>query len=71
MHLIGEALDDDRSGPSDPAIWGLAQTRHNSTGLAHSLGECISYFKAAGFVSVQVNDFVPGVLKRITGVKAA
>lgn len=71
MHLIGEALDDDRSGPSDPAIWGLAQTLHNSTGLAHSLAECISYFKAAGFASVQVNDFVPGVLKRITGVKAA
>jgi SAM-dependent methyltransferase len=71
MHLIGEALDDDRSGPSDPAIWGLAQTLHNSTGLAHSLAECISYFEAAGFASVQVNDFVPGVLKRITGVKAA
>ena len=70
MHLIGEALDDDRSGPSDPAIWGLAQTLHNSTGLAHSVAECVGYFAAAGFVDVQVNDFVPGVLKRISGVKA-
>jgi hypothetical protein len=70
MHLIGEALDDDRSGPSDPAIWGLAQTLHNSTGLAHSLAECIGYFQVAGFTDIQVNDFVPGVLKRITGTKA-
>jgi len=70
MHLIGEALDPDRSGPSDPAIWGLAQTLHNSTGLAHSIPECIGYFETAGFQDVQVNDFVPGVLKRITGTKA-
>ncbi len=70
MHLIGEALDPDRGGPADPAIWGLAQTLHNSTGLAHSISECIGYFEAAGFTGVQVNDFVPGVLKRITGVKA-
>jgi SAM-dependent methyltransferase len=70
MHLIGEALDDDRSGPSDPAIWGLAQTLHNSTGLAHSIAECIGYFEAAGFAEIQVNEFVPGVLKRITAVKA-
>jgi SAM-dependent methyltransferase len=69
MHLIGEALDDDRSGPSDPAIWGLAQTLHNSTGIAHSLAECTGYFEAAGFRDIVVNDFVPGVLKRITGVK--
>lgn len=70
MHLIGEALDDDRSGPSDPAIWGLAQTLQNSTGMAHSLAECTGYFQAAGFQDVVVSDFVPGVLKRITGVKA-
>ncbi len=69
MHLIGEALDSDRSGPPDPAIWGLAQTLHNSTGLAHSIGECTGYLKAAGFAEIQVNDFVPGVLKRITGRK--
>jgi SAM-dependent methyltransferase len=70
MHLIGEALNDDRGGPSDPAIWGLAQTLHNSTGLAHSIAECVSYFEAGGFVDIQVTDFVPGVLKRITGMKA-
>ncbi len=26
MHLVGEMLDDDRMGPSDAALWGLAMT---------------------------------------------
>ena len=69
FHLIGEALNEDRSGPSDPAIWGLAQTLHNSTGMAHSVTECIGYLKTAGFQDVEVNDFVPEVLTRISGRK--
>ena len=69
MHLIGEALDCSRDGPADPAMWGLAQTLNNSTGLAHSVDECIQYFKTAGFMEVQVNEFIPGVLQRISAVK--
>jgi SAM-dependent methyltransferase len=69
FHLIGEALNEDRSGPADPAIWGLAQTLHNSTGMAHSVTECIGYLKTAGFQDVEVNDFVPEVLTRISGRK--
>ena len=49
FHLIGEALAPDRSGPADPALWGLAQTLHASTGLAHSSEEVAGYFEAAGF----------------------
>ena len=33
MHLIGEMLDDDRTGPTDAAIWGLLEVMSNSTGL--------------------------------------
>ena len=69
MHLIGEALDCSRDGPADPAMWGLAQTLNNSTGLAHSVDEWIQYFKTAGFMEVQVNEFIPGVLQRISAVK--
>ena len=69
MHLIGEALDYDRSGPADPAIWGLAQTINNSTGLAHSIGDCVGYFESAGFIEISVTEFVPGVLQRISGFK--
>ena len=70
FHLIGEALNEDRSGPSDPAMWGLAQTLHNSTGMAHSVTECTGYLKNAGFQNIEVNDFVPEVLMRISGRKA-
>ena len=69
MHLIGEALDESRAGPADPAVWGLAQALNNSTGLAHSVPECVGYLEAAGFRDVSTNDFVPGVLKRISGVR--
>ena len=69
MHLIGEMLDDDRGGPLDAAIWGLYEVFANSTGLAHTRAECASYFERAGFVDVEVNDFIPGILVRVSGLK--
>ena len=69
MHLVGEMLDDDRTGPLDAAIWGLYEVFANSTGMAHTRAECASYFENAGFVDVEVNEFIPGVLVRVTGLK--
>ncbi len=69
FHLIGEALAPDRSGPADPALWGLAQTLHASTGLAHSSDEVAGYFEAAGFLDIAVEDFLPGILVRVSGRK--
>ena len=69
MHLIGEALNSSRDGPADSAMWGLAQTIINSTGLAHSVDDCMQYFSNAGFINVQTKEFTPGVLKRISGIK--
>ena len=71
MHLIGEALNGSRDGPADPAMWGLAQTLNNSTGLAHSVDDCMKYFSNAGFINIQEKEFIPGVLKRISGIKKA
>ena len=51
-------------------MWGLAQTLHNSTGMARSVTECTGYLKNAGFQNIEVNDFVPEVLMRISGRKA-
>jgi hypothetical protein len=48
MHLIGDMLDDDRSGPRDPALWGLGEALWGSTGIAHSIAECRTYFERAG-----------------------
>lgn len=70
MHLIGETIDDDKTGPIGPAFWGMGQAIEETTGLAHSTAECVGYFEAAGFAKVEVADFIPGSLKRITGTKA-
>ncbi len=69
MHLIGEMLDDDHAGPLDAAIWGLLEVMSNSTGLAHTRADCAGYFEQAGFTDVEVNEFVPGVLARVSGTK--
>ena len=69
MHLIGEMLDDDHAGPLDAAIWGLMEVMANSTGLAHTRADCVSYFEAAGFKDIRVQEFVPGILVRVSGVK--
>ena len=69
MHLIGEILDDDGMGPIGPALWGLAEALHHSTGVAHSESDCRGYFARAGFVDVSASEFVPGTLTRISGTK--
>lgn len=69
MHLIGEMLDDSRDGPLDAAIWGLMEALSNSTGIAHTRAECVSYFEQAGFNDVAVHEFIPGVLARVSGTK--
>lgn len=70
MHLIGETLNADRTGPADATLWGLAQTIKASTGLAHSVPEVEGYFADAGFTDIETVDFVPGVLTRTVGRKA-
>ena len=71
MHLIGEMLDSERMGPPDPALWGLAEAVYGSTGLAHSVTECVGYLEAAGFTGVSARDFIPSVLTRVTGTRPA
>jgi len=69
MHLIGEMLWPDRTGPVGPALWGLAEVFGNSTGIAHSEADVVEYFRSAGFADVTVNEFIPGSLSRVTGYK--
>ena len=71
MHLLGEMLDAGRTGPRDPALWGLAEALWGSTGVAHSVEECRGYFERAGFTDVAAHEFVPGVLTRVTGTRPA
>jgi len=69
MHLIGEALNDERTGPLDPALWGLNEAIWNSTGEAHSEADCRAFFDNAGFIDVKTEPFIPGILSRISGRK--
>ena len=70
MHLIGETTNEARTGPWGPAYWGLGQAISDSQGLAHSEGDVIGYFKAAGFHDITVQEFIPGALSRVVGMKA-
>lgn len=69
MHLIGEMLGDDHAGPLDAAVWGLMEVMSNSTGLAHTRADCAHYFAQAGFTNIEVHEFVPDILVRVSGVK--
>ncbi len=69
MHLIGEMLTNDRTGPIDAAMWGMNELICGSLGRSHTEAECAGYFTSAGFTSVEVTEFVPGVLSRCTGIK--
>lgn len=71
MHLIGEMLNPGRTGPRDPALWGLAEALWGSTGIAHSVAECEAYFERAGFDRMTASEFVPGVLTRVTAIRPA
>ena len=71
MHLVGEMLFDDRSGPLEAAMWGLAETLTGSGGKAHTISQCRGYFSQAGFTGIRAEEFVPGILHRVSGVKTA
>jgi hypothetical protein len=71
FHLVGEMLDDDGTGPLDAALWGMQEILYGSGGKAHHRGQVVGYLEAAGFSDVTATDFVPGVLVRVSGHKAA
>ncbi len=71
FHLVGEMLDADGAGPLDPAMWGMYEAICGSRGKAHTVSQCERYLGTAGFEAVTAAPFVPGILTRVSGVKAA
>jgi hypothetical protein len=69
MHVIGEMLRADRTGPLDAALWGLGEVLNGGEGKAHTVGQCRAYLEKAGFVDVTDHDFIPGTLHRVSGSK--
>ena len=43
----------------------------NSTGLAHTRADCRGYFADAGFRDINVDEFVPGILVRVSGTRSS
>jgi len=70
-HVVGETVADAKDGPPGPALWGLAEVFNGSFGRAHSEKEVQTYLENAGFVDVEIHEFIPGSLTRITGYKPA
>jgi len=70
-HVEGETVSDEKDGTLGPALWGLYEALFGSRGRAHPEKEVITYLENAGFVNVEVNEFIPGSLTRITGRKPA
>lgn len=71
FHLLGEMLDDDRSGPLDAALWGIGEAVNHSRGKAHTIGQCLGYFRDAGFDRITHGVFVTGTLHHVVGVKSS
>ncbi|MBU2547181.1 MAG: methyltransferase domain-containing protein [Proteobacteria bacterium] len=68
-HVVGETVSEAKDGLMGPALWGIHEALFGSLGRAHSEPEVLSYLEKAGFVNVEVNEFIPGSLSRITGYK--
>jgi hypothetical protein len=68
-HVVGETVSDEKDGALGPAMWGLHEALFGSLGRAHSEKEVSTYLHNAGFADVEVNEFIPGSLTRITGHK--
>ncbi|MHB8381530.1 MAG: methyltransferase [Candidatus Binataceae bacterium] len=69
MHVIGEMLTNDKTGPLGPALWGLNEALYGSTGVAHSERETIGYLTDAGFTGIIAKEFVRGSLTRVMSYK--
>ena len=70
FHLLGEMLNDDRSGPLDAAMWGVNEALSRSEGKCHTIGQCVRYLEDAGFATVTHDVFVPDILHHVVGIKA-
>jgi hypothetical protein len=68
-HVVGETVSVEKDGELGPAMWGLHEALFGSLGRAHSEMEVRTYLENAGFENVEVHEFIPGSLTRITGYK--
>ena len=68
--ILDYMLDDDKAGPMEPAFvhltGGISQT---NPGRVNTGAEFREYLSNAGFVNIEVSEFVPGHIGKVTGRK--
>lgn len=70
--VIDYMLNDNKTGPLDPALMNLGGVTHGRfMGRVNSGAEFTSYFEAAGFVDIEVSWLLEHQLGRVTGKKQA
>lgn len=68
--ILGEALNDDRSGPLEPALWNLDDALSGGHGDSHTISEVCQLLADAGFVDCEATEYVPGLLTMFLAHKA-
>jgi len=67
--VVDYMLNDDKTGPLEPAFYHLIGLSPVSGGRVNSGAEFCEYLRKAGFVDPEVDDFIPGMLGRVTAKK--
>lgn len=67
--ILGEALNDDRTGPLEPTLYSLEEALVGGEGEGHTRAEVAQLLNSAGFAKVEVADFIPSILVRFLAYK--
>ena len=68
-HSLTVKLNDDHSGPVEPALWDLEEYLLGGLGDNHTKSDVCQLLRDAGFVDCEVSDFAPGLLIRFVAHK--
>ena len=69
MICIDYTLNDERTGPLEPALRHLESLAASTKGWVHSKAEMAEYMRRAGFTDIFADEFIPGSLGRIIARK--
>jgi SAM-dependent methyltransferase len=67
--FIDYMLNDDKTGPLDPVFRHLTGASRTNPARVNSGAEVCEYLRKAGFVDMEVNEFIPGQMGRVTAKK--
>ncbi len=69
MIILGEALNDDRTGPLEPVLYSLEEALVGGEGEGHTRAEVKGLLEKAGFQKVEIDEFIPEILTKFVAYK--